>query len=491
MSENYEKTTPAEVNEVPVEEVPVQAEDAVIDEVIADEAADTTAEAELELELDELDGEVDPEIDMTKGEKIKTLLMKPLWSAITKWVFIFLGLVGVVLYFIATSSRSTGEAFAGALGGISKGISSFFGIIPVSMFEILICAAVVGILAYLVFIIVRTIQVKGKFHKGGLWVQFGYTLLAVASVFALLMSLCYGIFTYRAKLSTTTEDKYLSGKVTNLNFSKTMLYLIDGINNTLYDGVDNIYFKSNGLSRYATVGRSTEEIAKKLSDAFDAAAQDIPTLKGNSISAKELIFSDLYSKFQIASIYSPFTAEVCVNTDYPEVIVAYQMAKTMAVQRGYTDDGDASFIAFLVCTEYSDDYYIQYTGYFNAYLELSSKFYEENGKNLHLYMANTLKESAKKEYVQVVKELDELYGLSSDLEYVQANEKLKPSAYCDVAKLLIVNFENGVDSGKIQIDNVEAKNYGKFCNYLTNYYVMDEDFHQSVVDTYNEYHPQN
>ena len=70
-----------------------------------------------------------------------------------------------------------------------------------------------------------------------------------------------------------------------------------------------------------------------------------------------------------------------------------QIAKTMAVQRGYTDDGDASFIAFLVCTKYSDDYYINYSGYFNAYVELSSVFYNENGKNLHLYMANALKGS--------------------------------------------------------------------------------------------------
>lgn len=462
MSENLEKTVSAE-------EISA-----------ADNFSDVSSEVELDLE--DLGAEqADPEVDMTMGEKLKVLLMKPLWSSIVKWVFVGLGIVGLVLYLVAS------ESLAKAFSGVSGAIASFFSLFPISMFEILICAAVLGIIAYLVFIIVRTVQVKGAFHKGGLWVQFGYSLLAVAGAFAILMSMCYGVFTYREPLSKSTD--YTNAKVTNLNFSKTMLYLIDGINNSLYEGMDNIYFNKAGSSKYASSGRSTEAISKKISEAFDNAAQDIPTLKGKALNAKELIFSDVYSKFRISSIYSPFTGELCINTDYPEVVIPMQIAKTMAVQRGYTDDGDASFIAFLVCTKYSDDYYIRYSGYFNAYVEFSSVFYNENGKNLHLYMANALKESAKREYVQLVKKLDTLYGLSSDLEYVAASEKLQASDYCNVAKLMLVNFEDNVDAGSIAIDESEPKSYGRFCNYLVNYYLLDDDFRSSVEDVYAEYHP--
>lgn len=463
MSDNYENTTPAEV---------------ISEEKVND----------VEVELTDLEGNVDPEIDMTKGEKVKTLLMKPLWSAIVKWVCTFLGIIGLVLYLIANSSRSTGEAFAKALSGLSGAIASFFSLFPIPMFEILICATVLGIVAYLVFIIVRTIQVKGKFHKGGLWVQFGYTLLAVAGIFALLTSMCYGIFTYREKVSTLTDNKYTSGNVTNENFSKTMLYLIDKINNTLYEGRESIFYTSRGLTKYATSGRSTDEITKKVYEAFEAASQDFPELAGNKLNAKELLFTPLYSQFRIASIYSPFTGELCVNTDYPEVIVPMQVAKTMAMQRGFTDDADASFIAYLVCTEYSDDYYINYSGYFNAYLEFSSTFYEANGKNLHLYMANALRDNAKREFVQVVKVLDELYGLSSDLEYVQSKDELSGKEYCDVAKLLYVNFEEAMENGTIVIDDVEPKNYGKFCNYLTNHCYFDEDWRDEVYEVDGQYH---
>lgn len=483
MSDNYEKTTPVEENSTPVDEAPVQeSADAVVTE-------ETVEGAAVELELEDLEEEkIDPEIDMTTGEKVKTLLMKPLWSSIIKWVFIFFGIVGVVLYFVASSSRSTGESFAKALSGVSGGIASFFSIFPVSMFEILICAAAVGILAYLVFIIVRTIQVKGKFHKGGLWVQFAYSLIAVAGVFALLTSLCYGCFTYRERISKSTD--YTSAKITAMDCGETMLYLIDKINNTLYDGEDAIFFRADGESRYASKGSSIEAITKKVAEAFDNAAEDIPTLKGSTLSSKELIFSPLYSQFQISSIYSPFTGELCINTEYPEVILPMQIAKTMAMQRGYTNDADAAFIAFLVCTEYTDDYYIQYSGYFNAYVELSSAFYRENGKNLHLYMANALRESAKEDYVHLVKTLDSLYGLSSDIEYIAASQKLSGEDYCDVAKLLLVKFRDNVSDSKITIDDEEETNkYGAFCNYLTNFYLIDEEFQDSVDEVYEEYHP--
>ncbi len=462
MSENLEKTISSEETSA------------------VDNFSDTSQE--VELELDDLnDQKVNSEIDMTMGEKLKVLLMKPLVTSIIKWVFVVLGIVGLILYLVAN------ESLAKAFSGVSGAIASFFNLFPISMMEILICAAILGILAYLVFIIVRTVQVKGKFHKGGLWVQFGYTLLAVAGAFSIMFSMCYGVFTYRDPLSSSTD--YSNAKVTNYDFSKTMLYLIDGINNTLYYGSDYIFFNKYGSSKYASSGRSTEVISQKISEAFDNAAQDIPTLKGKALSAKELLFSDIYSKFRISSIYSPFTGELCVNTDYPEVIIPMQIAKMMAVQRGYTDDGDASFIAFLICTKYSDDYYINYSGYFNAYLELSSVFYNENGKNLHLYMANALKESAKREYVQLVKELDTLYGLSSDIEYIAASEKLPSADYCDVAKLMLVNFEDNVEAGDIEMDTTEPKSYGRFCNYLVNYYLLDYDFEESVEDVYAEYHP--
>lgn len=478
MSENNEKMTPAEettepkVNETACEEILEQ----------------DVAEGETLLEVEDIDENTNPEKDMTTGAKIKVLLMNPLWSSIIKWVCVFLGIAGLVLFLIATSSRSTGEDFAKAFSGVSGSIAAFFGMIPVSMFEIIICATALGIIAYLVFIIIKTVKTKGKFHIAGLWVQFVYSLLAIAGVFALMCSLCYGIFTYRQQLSNTTG--YKNAKTTSLDLSETMLYLIDRLNNTLADGEGNIFYKANGLSKYSANEKSSiAEITKKVNEAFENASADMPTLKGKKLNSKELVFKPLYTKMQVSSIYSPFTGELCINTEYPEVLIPMQVAKTMAMQRGYTDDGDAEFIAFLVCAEYSDDYYIQYSGYFNAYLILSSKLYRTNGKNLHLYLANTLRDDIKREYVQVVKEIDRLYGISSELSFTPAANKMSASDYCDVAKLLLFEFRDGVDNGTIAVDNTEEKSYGKYCNYLVQYYISDSDFQDQVVSTYVKFHP--
>ncbi len=486
MSENYEKTTPVEEENAVVNEEIEDTTASLEDEVIESASSD-----EVELNLDDIENEtVNPELGMTTGQKVKVLLMKPLWSSITKWVFIFLGIVGAVLYFIAGSSREMGETFSKAFSGVAGGISKVFSLIPISMFEILICAAAVGILAYLAYIIVRTIQVKGAFHKGGLWVQFGYTLLAVAGVFAILCSMCYGVFTYRERLSKDTP--YSFANVTNMELSETMLYLIDGLNNAYYEGMeDSIFFNKKNLSKYQQKGDAIQTITEKVCEAFEAAAQDIPTLKGPKLKAKELLFTPLYSSQQIASIYSPFTGELCINPDYPEVFVPMQVAKTIAMQRGYNDDGDAEFIAFLVCTQYSDDEYINYSGYFNAYLQFSSQYYQSNGKNLHLYMANALNHKVKKEFVAVVKELDGLYGVSSDIGFVAAEESLSSAEFCDVAKLLLVKFRENVEAGNPNIDDTEGVNYGKYCNYLTNFYKIDGDFQDAVDETYDEYHPGN
>ena len=60
----------------------------------------------------------------------------------------------------------------------------------------------------------------------------------------------------------------------------------------------------------------------------------------------------------------------------------------MAKQRGFTNDDDASFIAFLVCTQYTDDPYINYAGYFDAYINVGTAVYnQDGGKDLHLYIA--------------------------------------------------------------------------------------------------------
>ena len=122
MSENYENTT--QVNETPAEEeiveTAVEETAAQTEETAQVEETAETEETVIELEDDfAAEEEIDPEINMTTGQKLKVLLMKPLASSIIKWVCFALGIVGMVLYFIANSSRAMGESFAKIFSGVS------------------------------------------------------------------------------------------------------------------------------------------------------------------------------------------------------------------------------------------------------------------------------------------------------------------------------------------------------------------------------------
>ena len=448
---------------------------------------------EVELDLNDLmEEKVNPELGMTTGQKIKTLLARPLWSAIIKWVFILFGIVGAVLYLIANNdSRETGESIAKLCSGFKNLVSSIFGAIPISVFEILLCAIGVGILAYLIYIVVRCIQIKGLFHKLGLWVQFLYSVLAVACVLVLLFSMCYGVYGYRQKLSKISDNAYSSADVTNQEFTETMLYLIDNLNNTLSEGRDDqIWFTMSGFSQPLKKGDSLQHITSEVNKAFNNAAKKMEELKGPAIKSKELLFTPLYTSNRTASVYSPITGEVCINPEYPDVFLPMQIAKTIAMQRGFTDSDTAEFIAFIVCTQYSDNLYLNYSGYFNAYVSLSSELYRTNGKDLHLYLANSLHHDIKKEFVNVVKKLDTLYEVSSDLNFIPAEDKLSSKDYNDAAKLLLENYRSAIDQGTVSVDNTEYVDYGDYCNYLTNFYKLDADFQDAVDEVYEEYHPE-
>lgn len=451
-------------------------------------ATQTMDSPEVELDLNELiEDTVNPELGMTTGQKLKVLFMRPMWSAIVKWVFMVLGIVGLVFWLIANNvSRETGESMSKTCGGIKNMFSNIFGAIPVSMLEIVVCAAAVGIFAYLIFIIVRCIQIKGTFHKAGLWVQFLYTVIAVACVFVLLFSMCYGVYGYRQRLSKLTKNAYSAADVTNMEFAEAMLYLIDKTNNSFAEGKEknHIFFTASGETKFQVKGDALENMTKEINKAYKKAAKDIKELEGPELNSKALLFTGLYTSKHVASIYSPITGEVCINTEYSDVLIPMQIAKSFAMQRGFTDSDTAEFLAFLVCTQYSDNKYINYSGYFNAYMSLSSKLYQANGKDLHLYLATALNDEVKKEYVNVVKDLDELYGVSSDLEFKGSANTLTDNNYNLAAKLVLVNLRDTVADGNTRIDKTEYVNYGDYCNYLTNFYKLDDDFQDEVDEAY-------
>ena len=76
----------------------------------------------------------------------------------------------------------------------------------------------------------------------------------------------------------------------------------------------------------------------------------------------------------ISGIYSFFTGEANLNTNYPDFVNVYTTAHEMAHQRGISREDEANFTAFLVCIE-SESTYVRYSAYLNMFEYLSSALY--------------------------------------------------------------------------------------------------------------------
>ena len=76
----------------------------------------------------------------------------------------------------------------------------------------------------------------------------------------------------------------------------------------------------------------------------------------------------------ISGMYTYFTGEANLNTNYPYFVNVYTTAHEMAHQRGIARENEANFLAYLVCIG-SEDLYMQYSGYLNMYDYLASPLY--------------------------------------------------------------------------------------------------------------------
>ncbi|MDD6095752.1 MAG: DUF3810 domain-containing protein [Clostridia bacterium] len=117
------------------------------------------------------------------------------------------------------------------------------------------------------------------------------------------------------------------------------------------------------------------ELSDKLCDAYDSVTEKYDFIDDYRSSVKPLAISKYMTYTHISGIYTFFTGEANINTNYPDYIVVYTAAHEMAHQRGISKEDEANFVAFLVCRE-SEDPYIRYCAALNMYQYLANALYE-------------------------------------------------------------------------------------------------------------------
>ena len=108
------------------------------------------------------------------------------------------------------------------------------------------------------------------------------------------------------------------------------------------------------------------DLNDKLMDAYEKACEKYDFISPLHSNIKEIMLSKPMTYTHISGVYTFFTGEANLNTNYADYVIPFTAAHEFAHQRGIAREDEANFVAFLVCME-SDDHYIRYSAYLNMY----------------------------------------------------------------------------------------------------------------------------
>jgi len=194
----------------------------------------------------------------------------------------------------------------------------------------------------------------------------------LSSIIGLILVLYFGfVLTLGTSYFTTTLDKELS--LEKEKVSATALYnATEQIVREMNEILDEIKFDEKGMS---VMPYSRRELNRKLNEAYKTVSKRYPFISSLRSNVKGILFSEALTYTHLSGVYTYFTGEANVNTNFPTSVVAFTTAHEMAHQRGIGREDEANFVAFLVCMA-SDDAYIRYSGYYEMFKYLINALYE-------------------------------------------------------------------------------------------------------------------
>ena len=130
-------------------------------------------------------------------------------------------------------------------------------------------------------------------------------------------------------------------------------------------------------SDFSVMPYGYDELNRKLLDAYEKASEEYDFIKTFDSRVKRVMLSEPMTYTHISGVYTFFTGEANINTNFPDYTLPFTAAHELAHQRGFAREDEANFIAFLVCIS-SDDDYVRYSGYLNLYEYLAGPLSRAN-----------------------------------------------------------------------------------------------------------------
>ena len=292
--------------------------------------------------------------------------------------------------------------FSGFADFFNQTVAAFFrfvlaklsGVFPFSLTEIAIMFLPL-IIALIIFFAIRSFR---RNKEAG--IRFLVVFLAAITLFYSSFVLTFACG-YRGK---PLEDKLA------LERAKVSKEELDYTARTVLSELNELSEKMTyGDDDFSVMPYDFKELNDKLNVAYEKGAEKYPFLQDMKSKVKPVILSVPMTYTHISGVYTYFSGEANVNTNFPDYNLPYTMAHEMAHQRGIAPENEANFIAYLICLE-SEDEYIRYSAYLNMFE----------------YLSNALYRADKDAYKELIKEvnsdiIDELIAYSEFFEKYEDN----------------------------------------------------------------------
>ena len=236
-------------------------------------------------------------------------------------------------------------------------IGRVMGYFPYSVSEILL---------YL-FVIAFFFAIWNRIWKKKEMLSFFIHLFFLASILFFLYVINCGINYYREPFSESTGIQTKEYTVQELK--EVCQWLTEEVNYWS----DQVERNEEGIMDIS--GNLDKEVNESATKAMERLGEIYPELAGFYPKPKGLLFPWILSVQQLSGIYSPFTIEANYNSGMVKYNLPFTACHELSHLRGFMQEEEANFIAFLACRE-SKESYFRYSGSLTGWIYCMNVLYQ-------------------------------------------------------------------------------------------------------------------
>lgn len=275
-----------------------------------------------------------------------------------KRMYLLLGFPVGLLLTLAAMMDSTRVEYLYAKGlhlFFEKTVGAAVSLLPFSLTEWLIAAAVLGAAYYIGFVVYSVCRNRAA------WKHICYkafvNVLCTASLAYFLFVITMGLNYYR--YSVTEYLDLSTREYSAAELKEVCMWLAKGATE------NRALLSEDGNGVSVLQDESWWQTSAEAKQSFNAISDRYPGVGKLSARNKPMVFSNVMSRTLTMGVYFPYTFESNINVDMTAYTVPFTMCHELSHVKGFMREDEANFLGFLACMN-SDRADFRYSGYMSA-----------------------------------------------------------------------------------------------------------------------------